>query len=78
MKSITRRISKLEEELAPRRDEQGRTMADVLRERMRRLRIAEGGDAEEGLPPQGTFYNRPIRPEELIETLRGRPPKPQS
>lgn len=78
MRTIIRRVSKLEERFAAQRDEQGSARFDAFFERVRRLRIAEGRDPEEGLPPRGAFYNRPVRPEALIETLRWRPPKPQS
>ncbi len=42
MKTIATRVSQLEKRFAPRLDKQGRSVADVLRERMRRVAAAEG------------------------------------
>ena len=42
MKTITRRLSELERRFAAHRGEQGRSLADVIRERRRRRLEAEG------------------------------------
>jgi hypothetical protein len=46
MKTITRRISKLEERFAARCDRPGRSMADEIREARRRRYLAEGREFE--------------------------------
>jgi hypothetical protein len=51
MKTITTRVSQLEKRFAPRLDKQGRSVADVLRARMRRLAAAEGREFEVAANP---------------------------
>jgi len=74
MRTVARRISKLEDRFAARRDERGRTLADVLqrmRER-RRLRLAaEGREPEKDLP-QEHFTEAGDRPWTLAEGMRRR------
>jgi hypothetical protein len=71
MKTVARRISKLEDQFAERRDERGNTLTDVLRrmrERRRRRLAAEGREPEE-YPP---FIDVGDRPRTLAECMRRR------
>lgn len=71
MRTVARRISKLEERFAARRDERGRTLFDVLRgirERRHRRLVAEGREPEEVLP----LIDAGNRPRSLSETMRRR------
>jgi hypothetical protein len=61
MKTVSRRISKLEERFVPRVDRQGRNIGEVLRERLRRYL------AQQGLPPE------PARPLQSVIGADGRP-----
>ena len=73
MKTIAKRISKLEDRFAARRDERGHTLTEVL-ERMRerrRLRLAaEGREPEEVLPQEDSIGGN--RPRSLAERMRCR------
>jgi hypothetical protein len=70
MKTIARRVSKLEERFAPQVDEAGRSPADVLRERLRRRLIAEGRNPEEFL--REDFVDADYQPRTIVEVLRSR------
>jgi hypothetical protein len=69
MKTIASRVSKLEDRLAAQRDEQGRSPADVLRERRRRRLIAEGRNPEEE-SPQEDFVDPDHQSRTIAEILR--------
>lgn len=74
MKTIARRISKLEDRSAERRDERGRTLADVVRamREQRRLRMAaEGREPEKDLPQEDSIDDG-NRPRRLSERMRCR------
>jgi hypothetical protein len=71
VKTIARRISKLEDRFATRRDQRGHTLADgflALWERRRRRLAAEGHEPEE-YPP---FIDAGDRPWSLSERMRRR------
>jgi hypothetical protein len=71
MKTIARRISKLEERFTERRNQQGHTLGDVLQrmlDRMR-LRLAAAGREPEEYPP---FIDAGDRPWTLAERMRRR------
>jgi hypothetical protein len=70
MKTIARRISKLEERFATRRDERGRSVVDVIRERRRHRLAAEGREPEEELPQED--LDAGDRPRTLAERMRRR------
>jgi len=74
MKTIARRLSKLEDRFAARRDEPGRTLADVvraMRERRRRRLAAAGCKPEEDLP-WGNSIDAGNRPRSLSGRMRWR------
>jgi hypothetical protein len=74
MKTMARRISKLEERFAQRRAERGNTPADMLqrmRER-RRLRLAAEGREPEEYPPLENLNEAGDRPWSLAERMRRR------
>jgi hypothetical protein len=74
MKTIVRRISKLENRSAERRDEKGRSLADVvraMRERRRRRLAAEGREPEEVLPLEN-LNQAGDRPRSLAARMRSR------
>jgi vacuolar-type H+-ATPase subunit D/Vma8 len=48
MRAISRRVYRLEKQFVPRLDDQGRSIADVIRERRRRRLAAEGREPEPG------------------------------
>jgi hypothetical protein len=58
MRNFDRRLSRLEERFAARVDKNGLRPADVLRERERRWRIAEGEEPEEEGPNESVNYTR--------------------
>ena len=68
MKAIARRVCKLEESFAAQRDEEGRSLADVIRERRRRRLAAEGREPEEEPPREILVDGR--RPRTLAEAIR--------
>jgi hypothetical protein len=71
MKTMTTRVSRLEKRFAPHLDKQGRSLADVLRERMRRLAAAEGWEFEEDpvRDDPAEAYEGPLT---IAEVLRSR------
>ena len=71
MKTMARRISKLEERFATRRDERGRSVVDVIRERRRHRLAAEGREPEE-YPPLENLNEAGDRPWSLAERMRRR------
>jgi hypothetical protein len=72
MKTIVRRVSKLEERFAARREEPGRTVIDVLLEGRRRCRLAAEGHEPEEYPPLENFNQAGDRPWTLAERMRRR------
>ena len=71
MRTIARRVSRLEERFAPRIDEQGRSPAEVIRERWRRRLAAEGRKPDEDPLPEDSV-DPGYWPRTLAEILRGR------
>jgi hypothetical protein len=71
MKTITSRVSQLETRFIPRLDEQGRSTADVLRERMQRRLAEEGRELEED-PLRENLVDAGNRPITIREALRSR------
>ena len=69
MRTISSRISKLEERFHPRLDERGRTIGEVLRERARRY-DAERGFEPEPEPPRHRVLASGDRPRTIAEMLR--------
>ena len=69
MRSLSGRLQRLEAKLAPRRDEAGRSLVDVIRERRHRRLAAEGREPEER--PRQNFEVRD-RPRTLGEIIRSR------
>jgi len=66
MKTITRRISKLEERFAPRLDEFDRSVAEQIRESRHRRLAAEGREPEGKSSPFDADY----RPRTIAEAIR--------
>jgi hypothetical protein len=74
MRTIIRRLRKLEERLVPHVDDQGRTLADVILERRRRHLEATGQPPyEEGPPvPLTDDRGRPLSVGEILRAGRNR------
>jgi hypothetical protein len=70
MKSITRRLQQLERSASSQRNDEGETPADVLRDRIRRLAVAEG--APFALPQLGRLTDDRGRVLSVMEILRRR------
>jgi hypothetical protein len=74
MKTVARRISKLEDRFAEWRDQLGHTLDDrvqLMRERRRRRLAAEGREPEEDLPRENSLDGG-NRPRSLSERMRYR------
>jgi hypothetical protein len=76
MKTMARRVNQLEKQFAPRLDDQGRSIADVIRERRRRRLAAEGREPEPELPRRREDYldesGRPLSIAQIIINARAR------
>jgi hypothetical protein len=76
MKTMARRVHRLEKQFAPRLDDQGRSIADVIRERRHRRLAAEGKEPEPELPRRREDYydahGRPLSVAEIIINARHR------
>ena len=73
MRTIVRRLRRLEERFAPHVDDEGRTLADVIRERRRRRLEASGQHCEEESPVRLTDdRSRPLAVSEILIAGRNR------
>jgi hypothetical protein len=72
MKTITKRISKLEERFGPRCHEQGRSIADEIRDARRRRYQAEGREFDERRVevPSVDANGRPLTIGEIIRSAQ--------
>jgi hypothetical protein len=68
MKAITRRLSQLELRFAAHRDKEGRSIAEVIRERRRRRLEAEGRPFEER--PTVKYADAGDQPRTVAEVIR--------
>jgi len=73
MKAIDRRLRRLEESFAPRENEQGESLAELIRERRRR-RSEASGEAFESRPYEGLTddQNRPLSIADILRSGRRR------
>jgi hypothetical protein len=71
MKPIVRRLRKLEDRFAPRINEKGQSLVEVILERRRRRAEALGEPYDD--PPQNSLSDVHNRPRSLEEVLRRRP-----
>jgi hypothetical protein len=73
MNAIARRVQRLEKQFAPRLDDQGRSVADMIRERRLRRLAAEGKEPEPELPwRREDHFDANGRPLSVGEIIRNR------
>jgi hypothetical protein len=76
MRGIARRVHRLEKQFAPHLDDQGRSIADVIRERRLRRFAAEGKEPEPELARRHEDYfdanGRPLTIAEIIRNAHHR------
>jgi hypothetical protein len=70
MRAMARRVHRLEKQFAPRLDDQGRSIVDVIRERRHRRLAAEGKEPEPELPrKREDYYDANGRPLSIAQII---------